>query len=131
MSTWLKLLPLELQELDKLSEPDTQIKPGDHEVGVMSDDLKKLYSLYRSVDRASDQAKLDYRHSLEEERAQLVGRAAELDKKAEVLRELFWIGVNDEFNLWSKRATGIRKGWKVVWYTREEGPLGRLMDLFG
>lgn len=130
MSTFLRLLPFELQEVQEYSEPDSEVEKGDHIVGIMSDDLKKLYTLWRQFSyRASELAlQLEYGR-------QNVSRAEvdEIKTKAGLLGGLFWIAVSDEFGLWNRKSTGVRKGYKVVW-SDEEGPdlssfLRRLFDL--
>ena len=112
MTTWLKLLPLELQEITDFMEPPAEIKKNDNVVGVMSDDLKKLYTLWMMCTREAEQAKLNHRfsHSLEDEH-----KAVEYKAKAEALRHIFWTCLNEEFDLWNKYTSGIRKGWQVCW----------------
>ena len=112
MTTWLKLLPLELQEITDFIEPPQKVVRGDNLVGVMSDDLKKLYTLWMLVDKEAEQSKLNYRftHKPEDEH-----KALEYGAKTEALRCLFWVCLKEEFDLWSKSISGIREGWQVCW----------------
>lgn len=118
MSTFINLLPIELQEVEEYKEPDMNMEKGDHIVGDMSDDLKKLYTLWRQFSYRADELKLQLRYG-----RQNVGKAevAEISTKAEALRALFWIAVADEFELWDRGNTGVRKGYKVVW-SEEQRP---------
>lgn len=118
MSTFIRLLPLELQEVQEYKEPDMQVEKGDHIVGDMSDDLKKLYTLWRQFSYRASELTLQLEYG-----RQNVGKAEvnEIKTKAEVLRDLFWIAVSDEFELWDRNRTGVRKGFKVVW-SEEQRP---------
>lgn len=121
MSTFLKLLPLELQDIQNYIEPRQKKMEGDHVVGVMSDDLKKLWTLCQQYAESSAkaEAKLRFGSGVEEE---LGGKVNELSEKAKVLRDIFFIAVCDEFELWDKKSTGVRKGFEVVW-TEEDDSL--------
>ena len=127
MSTWLKLLPMEVKEVEGLVLPEAPLGPNDHVVGILDDDMKKLYTLYRSVDKQSDLARLEYVHSSSEDRVSLSSRARELQMKAATLKDIFWIGVQDSFGLWDKEYVGVRVGWQVVWYDLKRGT--SFMDL--
>jgi len=118
MTTWLKLLPLELQEITDFMEPPMEVEQNDNIVGVMSDDLKRLYTLWRVCTRGFEQAKLDYRFS--NNNKDLV-KGQEYKFKAEALQRIFWTCVNEEFNLWDKPETGVRKGWQVCWSDESSG----------
>ena len=126
MTTWLKLLPLELQEITDFMDPPQKLCEGDNIVGVMSDDLKRLYTLWMLIDKEAEQAKLDYRfsHKLEDEY-----RALEYTSKSQALRCIFWVCLDEEFNLWSKDISGIRKGWQVCW-TDKSNYKSPFTDLF-
>ena len=114
MSTWLKLLPLELTEITDLMEPTDEVQPGDTPVGIVSDELKKMYTLYREMKKSADLlvVEVEYRKATEEER----GKISELVNKSKTLEMLFWVGISDDFHLWSHTGLmpAIRVGWQVV-----------------
>ncbi|GAI81636.1 unnamed protein product, partial [marine sediment metagenome] len=87
--------------------------------GVMSDDLKRLYTLMMIFTKEAEQAKLDYRfsHSFEDEH-----KAMEYRAKSEALRHIFWTCLNEEFDLWNKDNSGVRKGWQVCWSDDSDEP---------
>ncbi len=121
MSTFLGLIPLEMNSLDKLIEPEIKFdKKRDHEVGIMSDDLKKLFTLWRIALRAVAERNIEAKFSESEEKRQLaVIQACELQSKALLLGDLFWIAVKDEFDLWAKPSVGVRQGYRIVWWNDE------------
>ena len=114
MSTWFKLLPFELTEVTAFMEPIEEVKPGETPVGTVSDDLKKLYTLWRNLKKEADllAVEFEYRKFTDEER----GKISELKSKARALEMIFWIGTYDELHLWSHTAfqPDIRIGWQVV-----------------
>ena len=123
MSTWLKLLPLDLQGIDQLQEPTDDVKEGENVIGVISDDLRRLWTMYRSMDRAAKMLSVEcqFRKASDEDR----GKVSELVNKARVLYLLFWIGVQDELELWSHRdQCDIRSEWRVVEYRMPQPPPG-------
>ena len=117
MTTWIKLLPLEISNITEMWEPEQEVDEAfDHPVGEMSDDLRKLFSLWRQTQKCAEQLILEarYSHNADEQKS-LGTRAFEIQKKAEVLREIFWISVRDEFGLWNKDAIGVCRGYLVIW----------------
>ena len=124
MSTFLKLLPLELNgiEPDDYVQPKAPLGNRENQVGVMSDDLKKLYTLWNNLEKDASQHLLDYKYSNRQDDL-LLAKAAELGSKAEIVKGLFWVSFNDEFELWNKRNIGIREGFIAVWYEETSPPL--------
>ncbi len=58
MSTFLRLIPLEMESLDKIVEPDREFNPEkDHEVGIMTDDLKKLFTVWKNYIKGAAEQK--------------------------------------------------------------------------
>ena len=112
MSTFIKLLPLELAEIKEFQEPTADIEDGDHVVGDMSEDLKKLWTLWKQSAYRASELKLQLRYG---QQNVTKAQTTEAETKAEVLNIIFWIAIHDEFSLWDKESTGVRKGYKVVW----------------
>jgi len=121
MSTWFKLLPLDIEDVDELIEPIDEIKEGETVVGAVSDDLKKLWTLCKAGRKAAEllEVELRYTPAPAQERA----RVAELISKARVMEMLFWIGVIDELQLWGHpEQCGLRVDWQVVEFKAPEMP---------
>ncbi len=103
-------------------EPQTEAGKGEHVVGELTDDLKKLLSLvvrYRIKGREAFAVLI---HSAFKEGAayeENLLKYVVLSEKARVLKEIFNISINSAFNLWQKPTFGVRKGWKVVWVGEE------------
>lgn len=123
MSNWIKLLPLELHEIEEgeFCEPETGPESGkDNIVGEMSIDLKRIYTRYRTLRESADRAAIDAKYAKkEEQRKEFLIKALELHEKAEAMESIFWISVKDEFGLWGKESIGVRKGFLVVWSEAE------------
>jgi len=120
MSTWLKLLPLEIQSVDTLIEPTEEVKEGETVAGVVSDGLKKLWTLSSAGKKAAALLEVELRYTPSagpEER----GRMTEQASKANAMEMIFWIGAMDELQLWGHpEACALRVGWQVVEFKRPE-----------
>jgi len=115
MLTWLNLLPLEIQGIEELLEPIDEVKEGETIVGVISDDLKRLWTLFKSIRKSADLLSIEVKYR--QASAQETGKISELLSKARALELIFWIGVIDEFQIWGHAETpGLRRGWQVVEY---------------
>lgn len=122
MSTWLKLLPLEIKDVNDLMEPTEEIREGETVVGVVSDELKKIWTLFRSLKKSADMlhVEMQYSKASTEERGKLV----ELMAKARALEMIFWIGALDELQLWGhQEQCAMRVGWQVVEFKEPDFPL--------
>ena len=128
MSTWLKLLPLEIQEVNELIEPTEEVKEGETIAGVISDELKKIWTLCKSIKRSAELLEIEMRYSkpTDEERA----RVSELMAKGRALEVIFWIGAIDDLQLWGhSEQCALRVGWQVVEFKQPEMPFP--FKLFG
>jgi len=130
MSTWLKLLPVELGEITEKEyiEPQEELDPQKfHIVGEMTDDLKRLYTLWLVLSKERDECALTAKYAKDEREEKLnIAKYAELEEKTDVVKRIFWISLRDEFGLWNKLdgiRVGVSKGFKVVW--AERPPRGR------
>lgn len=127
MSIWLNFLPIEIQDVETLIEPTDEIKEGETIIGVVSDGLKKMWTLFRTMKRAADLSavELKYGPASAEER----GKVSEQITKARAMEFLFWIAVLDEFQLWGRTEQhDLRVGWQVVEFkqTQVQFPFGFL-----
>jgi len=132
MSTFLKLLPLELDGIaeNDIIEPARELEKGDREVGIMSDTVKRLFTLGRLLERDSIQSILDGKYCADKaKKLELEAKASELEAKSHAINELMWISIRDEFSLWSE-GTGVRQGFKVVVIEEEENDLPPFLKRF-
>uniref|UniRef100_A0A6M3JEH3 Uncharacterized protein n=1 Tax=viral metagenome TaxID=1070528 RepID=A0A6M3JEH3_9ZZZZ len=116
MSTWLKLLTMELDSIAKADfmEPPEALSPNDNVIGDMDDSDKRLFTLSRLLIRDAQQNKLDSNFCPDKgRREELENKAMNYGAKAQVVKELLWIGLRDRFGLWNG-TIGIRAGFKVV-----------------
>ncbi len=109
-------------------DPIASTQPGETEVGVLNDELKRLYSLWKANEKMASQIKLDLRYSqvAEVKRIEILGRQIQ---KVVILEASFWVSVKDKFNLWGKEAVGVRRGWMVVWGKAEDGIRTTMRDI--
>ena len=135
MSTWLKLLPMELEGVspDDFVEPPHTGYKTDKVVGTMSDICKRLYTLHCQLERIAGQSSLDANYCNDKmEKKRLEAKACECVEKAGTMMAIMWIAIRDEFEIWN-RYIGIRIAYKVVTCPEHEGrqmpPL--LRDLLG
>lgn len=125
MSTFLKLLPLELSGIsaNDIAEPEYEMEEGDREAGIMSEDVKRLFTLGRQLEKDSTQNMLDGKYCTDKARKlELEAKAYELEAKSRAIKELMWISIRDELGLWTE-GTGIRRGFKVVVTKEKENDL--------
>lgn len=123
MSTsWLKLLPLALQDVTDFFEPIDEFDSRQEcYAGEMSEDLKRLYTLWQHCLKSAMQQGVDARFARSRnEREYSLGAFVEFSAKAKALEGIFWISVRDTFSLWSKSDIGIRSGFMVVYRAGQE-----------
>lgn len=117
--TFLQMLNLELQALgpDDYYEPDFEINPSDNQVGTMSENLVRLYSLLKSTQKlaAEKGLQINFGRLLDDQKKELVVKYKELGEKADLLGMLFWVELKEEHKLWDKPSVGVRKGRIVIW----------------
>lgn len=132
MNTWIKLLPMEIQEVTERMAPQNSLDPKDTVVGTLPDELINLYSLWTATAKESERVLVELRYAQADEA--LFARYDELVDKTRALEALFWIGVKEHFNLWGiglRDAIGIRQEYQVVRYKRPDTLPPFLKGLFG
>ncbi len=131
MPTWLDMLSIEMENMDatKLIEPPHEVDPSrDHVVCKAEEALCKLYSLAMQFEKEANVALINARYSGNlNEIKDALENGARLMKKVETLREIFWISLKDNHDLWNKPSVGIRRGWKVVW--SDSDPMPDIRDI--
>ena len=133
MSTWLKILPLELSQVTEFVVPTDEVGEGDVVLGDANLDMKKLYTLAQEVRILSEQAKVDrLRARSEQETKEFEGKILEYAYKSRVLFELFYIAVADEYKTWGNSYSyTLKKGFTVVARRDMPGPLSFMQQIFG
>ena len=121
MNTFIEMLPLELREVTDYIEPNTEFGSNDYDVGVMSEDLKKLYTLWTCTMKSAAHMKADSMFGRVDNKEECDARLDELVERVELLARLFWFTVKAEHNLWGKNSVGVRKGFTVVWSDQTYG----------
>ena len=114
--SWLALTIEQINNVSNIIDPGTKVKPGEEIVGKLEDEfLQKLYSLAMELCKGAEltRVRAGFEHN-DEKRKKVMATALALKKKSEVLMEVFWICINDKFNLWGCSAIGIREGFTVV-----------------
>lgn len=116
MSTFLKLLPMELADIKESNyiQPGATLGKDDQEIGVMSDFCKQLWTLGKQMEKDAMQHHLDSHYCNDKgKQVELQTKENELAAKSETLKSLMWIAIKDELGLWDKHI-GIREGFKIV-----------------
>ena len=127
---FIALLGIELNMLDQILEPQDEMQPGDQIQGEISEDLRKLYTLWKLTGSRAGALQNELRWGpADPEKATL---AHEFSCKAGVINVIFWAAVQDELHLWhSKEPLAIRKGFKVVIYKEGSVPMFQIMGGLG
>ena len=121
MSAWLKFLPFEIKEVNKLIEPIEEVKEGETVVGTISDELKKIWTLHQSLKKSGELMQIDIKYN--KASSEVMGNISELMSKARGLEVIFWIGAHDELHLWDNfDLLGLRVGWQVISYKQPAMP---------
>lgn len=101
--TFLGTIMSELEAVDPKDyiEPDGNPGPLEREVGMMSNHLKALFSLWKRTARRADQAVLEVKHARgpQSDRVALRKAARDLLEKADLLGRIFAASVAREHNL--------------------------------
>jgi hypothetical protein len=128
MSTWVKLLPIELDNIkaSDIIEPNFKAEKGDRIVGTMSDATKRLFTLCCWLEKEADQAILDRKYCTKSDEERLDIKINQCKVRASFIRTAMWISIKDELGLWNSNI-GIRSGFKVVTMEDSEGDIGNIM----
>lgn len=121
MNTFIKMLPIELSEVTDYLEPSSEPGTDDHKVGTMSEDLKKLYTLWNHTMKSAGMMALERKFGKVDNKEEYTASLDELAARAEILKLLFWFAVKAEHDLWGRENIGVRRGFVVVWSDPEPG----------
>jgi len=132
MSTWIKLLPLELDSIEESSiiEPDVEPEVDDRIVGVMPLTAKKLYTLSKLLEKEADTSILARKYCANKDaKFGLESRVHQYSAKAQFCKMALWISLRDEFELWHENIR-VCTGFRVVTYDEREDDIhGRFFRL--
>ncbi len=110
---FLTILNYELDMVKDLIEPKEDLQPGDEPQGTISEELKKLYTVWKQTGMKAGALENELRWGAAS--GDQFATAQELKGKAGVLNVIFWAAVQDELHLWHlKEQIAIRKGYQVV-----------------
>ncbi|MFH1091719.1 MAG: hypothetical protein V1742_09145 [Pseudomonadota bacterium] len=112
---WIRLIPMELDAIEEKDfiEPKNVIGEGDTEIGPMSLEAKRLWTLSQHYAKASAEARIEETFGDSEaadhtKSNRLAGYAAEI-------RDIMWTVIKDDHELWDKPFTiGITRSFKVI-----------------
>lgn len=125
MSTWLKLLQLELDSINEsdIIEPNHPVGDDDRVVGDMSDIDKRLFTLGNLMERDAKQSHLDATYCNDSaKKVELIAKANEFIAKSSIIHDMMWVNIKEELGLWTGAAIGVRAGSKVVVRPPDEIP---------
>jgi len=135
-------------DLKNYIDSECEVNPEkDHLLGEMSDDLKKLLTLWRRVSRKNqelakkgieitDQLLRDLRTIKSDDEGlrkiqgmlnDMLKQQAVAEEREEALRRVFWISVSDEFPAAEGHDLAVCKGFKVVWYEEKKKEAPKLI----
>ncbi|MCX7778750.1 MAG: hypothetical protein N2259_00695 [Patescibacteria group bacterium] len=108
---------------DDIIEPSDEVNPLHEEIiGEIADEnIKKLYTLSLNLEKSAFMTfgRAMVTAMFENQRDgdilnKTFFKSYEFRTKAQILRDIFWVCVQDTFDLWDKSKIGIRKGFIVV-----------------
>ncbi len=114
----------------EISEPEGEVEPTDHVVGIASEEVRRISTLASLFRRKAMEAEIEVRFSKDEIREQSSIKMRRFAENADVLAKIMWISIRDEFNLWDKPTIALRKGWQVVWSKSDIPSIGDILGGF-
>ena len=117
--TWVDMVKMEAENLpaEDMIEPQRELENCEHVVGELDhQELKKYFTLAMRWNReAADCVKGAAEISDAQAREEELTIAAELHKKSQMIFDISWTSLKDEYRLWDKDSIGIRRGWRVIY----------------
>lgn len=113
-SNWFSELIGQVEAMDPSTFPPRgSVENGDTKIGELRDPfVKRLHALWQYY--AEEAALLKVRLLRREDDEQLFAEWNRAHTYEDALREMFWLGVRQECNIWNAKAIGVRKSWIVV-----------------
>lgn len=102
---------------------------------VNSPFTRKLYAYTQFYARKNDQQKLAAKYAKDTKSRNEAEESVErLDQQRDAIKELMWMAIRAELNLWDGVSIAIRSEWRIVKQAHREGPeiiLRKLFDVGG
>ena len=118
---FITLLGLELSMVDKINEPQEEILSGDNIKGEISEDLQKLYTVWKRLGQSAGALENDLQWG--NSGPDSIAKVYELKAKASIIKAIFWTAIQDELHLWGcTESLALRKGFNIVGYKGPEVP---------
>jgi hypothetical protein len=112
--SWLKLIPLELQEVETLIEPLKPVGTDEKVVGTAPDAIRKMYTYMKVMQKEADLMAVELKYSNDTE---LIAAYEKRLWEAQTMKAILWGEVQAEFGLWGhSKLCAIRTDWQVVEY---------------
>jgi hypothetical protein len=119
-ATWHSMLKEELSLIDEhdLINPDAEVD-DQHEtvVGVAPIEDQKMYTYAERLEEKATRILVDARFTRDgsTERERLTRKSFEMTIKSQIVRDILWANLKDEFDLWAPHLyVGLRKDFVVV-----------------
>lgn len=110
---FITLLGLELSMVDKINEPQDEILPGENIKGEISEELRKLYTVWKRLGQSAGALENDIQWGNSSPEA--IAKVHELKAKASIIKAIFWTAIQDELHLWGgSDSLALRTGFRVV-----------------
>lgn len=125
MTTWLSSLNEQLNKIsiDDLVEPDGKIEDGEHYVGTIDDDLRKLFHLHQLQVQKGMMCEAELRTIRDKShREKQKKKIVYLEREVDVTFRMFWCSCMYAFPETRGKDIGIREGWKLVWFEPKPEP---------
>lgn len=120
---FLRTILVELDNIKKEDyiEPLLEKEPCDIEVGIASDYIKKLYTLFRQKEKIHDLMEVEYKHLSVADRIEKYPKLSELTWTCDILRDIISMAIRYEFNIWDKYFINLINQFRVVYKESRPG----------
>ncbi|HEY4475187.1 MAG TPA: hypothetical protein VJB92_00460 [Candidatus Paceibacterota bacterium] len=124
---WLDVLKIELDAIgaDDLIEPKGEVEDGEEVVGLVPEELRKLYTRAQQSEAEALRFVADLRIARnDKDQKHAIEKSIAVKAKAETMSAIFWLCIRDEYKLWGPDVIiGVRKSWNVVRKKDQDSPI--------
>lgn len=109
--------------MSEIHAPDGPVAKGETVAGIADPEARKLYALSLMWGRMLAETLVENTFGKTAAAGDKDASLKLLDKlkaQAQMARELFWISVREQFDMWDKSSIGMRKDWQVVYSDADE-----------
>ncbi|MCX6808518.1 MAG: hypothetical protein NTW50_02530 [Candidatus Berkelbacteria bacterium] len=110
----------ELIELVAQVDPDepimlSEINPEDEGVGFANPGSRQIFILSQRLAVESESLKINAKYTADQTLGRhFVAEATKKERISDALSKVFWVELQNQFNLWGKPSVGVRKNWLVT-----------------